>query len=181
MTGVRASADGFHEGMVPEFGYLSAPVPCRLPPSTPYTYRGETVTIACPDKLHTRLFVPPTATTAVVTAAGIIDTATPPRLHRALANAFRRFPSVVLDLSDVSFLGASGLSVIALAARHSRAAGNFQLRNPSRPVRRVLALSGFDRRIPIETSAQSPATPTPSPVEGPRPHPIPGPLLPPAA
>lgn len=58
---------------------------------------------------------------------------------------------VVVDLSELSFMDSSGLRVII--AGHKRLAdggGALTLKNPTRPVRRLLSVSGLDGHFKID-------------------------------
>lgn len=69
----------------------------------------------------------------------------------AVINRGHRF--VVLDLAQVSFLGASGLGVIAHGARRlGLSGGELTLRSPSVMVRRMLAITGLDAVLRVEQS-----------------------------
>jgi len=79
-----------------------------------------------------------------VRVTGEVDLATATELRQRLnAVIAAGTGDVDLDLSDVTFLDSSGVSVL-LAARHALHDTRHQLtvRNPSKPVLRVLELSG---------------------------------------
>ena len=80
--------------------------------------------------------------TITVTLSGELDIATGGELQARLATVVHDEPAprrVVLDLSDLAFVDASGIGVL-LAARRDLASrgGELVLRRPSRLVRRVL-------------------------------------------
>ncbi len=59
---------------------------------------------------------------------------------------------LVIDLSGVTFLDSSGLSlIVALHKLQERHGGRVVLSAPQRPVRRVLEISGIDRVIDVHT------------------------------
>jgi anti-sigma B factor antagonist len=96
--------------------------------------------------------------TAVI-VRGEIDVATAPRLGTALAQAEARrrgdalTPSVVVDLSDVQFMDASGLGVLVGAARSARRHGDVVvLRAPSPTVMRLLEITRLLDAFRIETA-----------------------------
>ena len=81
----------------------------------------------------------------VVTVAGELDPQTSPVLdHEVQALLLSGYPSVVLDLRDVSFVDSAGLRVLIRShtdlSRHRR---RLCLRAPSPSVRRVLDLTGL--------------------------------------
>ena len=94
-----------------------------------------------------------TGSTVLVALSGELDLATAPQLRSCLAPLVtaRTAPDeLVLDLSALTFLDASGISALltvqrALAARGGRLA----LRSPSRLVRRVVKVLDLDGLLPI--------------------------------
>ena len=89
-----------------------------------------------------------TADTATVAACGEIDLATKDRLHAALTPLLDDERTLLLDLSQVTFIDCSGLRVLQTAYRaHVR----FAVVAPSFAVSRLLELSGA--RLPVYSSA----------------------------
>jgi anti-anti-sigma factor len=97
-----------------------------------------------------------------IRVTGAIDLATATELRRRLNAVIAAVTGDVdLDLSDVAFLDSSGLAVM-LAARQGLNDKHHRLtvRNPSKPVLRVLELSGtldvlMDRRQPQTASSHA--------------------------
>jgi anti-sigma B factor antagonist len=93
----------------------------------------------------------------VLTARGDIDVATAPQLHAALATARSRPGGsaggrVVVDLSQVTFLGAAGLRVLLAAARRARGLGDdLVLRDPRPIVLRLLEVTGMAHAFRVES------------------------------
>lgn len=86
----------------------------------------------------------------VVTAIGEVDIATAAQLRDRLAGPADGGQQVIVDLSGVSFIDAAGLGVLARAAARTAArGGSLQLAAASRPVRRMLAVTGLDGSIPL--------------------------------
>jgi anti-sigma B factor antagonist len=89
---------------------------------------------------------------AVLTLRGEVDTWTAPMLGAALHEVIDsgcRY--VVLDLADLEFVDASGLGVMATAARRLRLRrGALTVRSPPAMVNRILALTGLDSVIITE-------------------------------
>lgn len=83
---------------------------------------------------------------AVVSARGEVDLDTATRLNDAALAAMQEIgPTVVLDLSHVTFMDSTGLKV--LLAVHKRATiggGRLALAGSTRPVRRVIEVTGLD-------------------------------------
>jgi stage II sporulation protein AA (anti-sigma F factor antagonist) len=81
----------------------------------------------------------------IVNVAGELDPLTAETLDDQVDGlVLAGYPSVVLDLREVTFLDSSGLRALIRAhgemARHGR---SLQLRSPSQSVRRVLELTGL--------------------------------------
>ncbi|MGH2684795.1 MAG: STAS domain-containing protein [Actinomycetota bacterium] len=88
----------------------------------------------------------------VVRLAGDLDeqVLTSARQAIAIAHATAGRHPVVLDLSQLTFIGAPGLRVLADTARALRATGTpLVLLRPSRHLSRVLRLTGIDQRARI--------------------------------
>jgi anti-sigma B factor antagonist len=90
----------------------------------------------------------------VVALAGELDLATAAGLRRRLADVVRVDPppaKVVLDLAQLGFVDASGISVL-LSAQRALAArgGTMVLRSPSRLVKRVVKVLELDHALPTE-------------------------------
>lgn len=96
----------------------------------------------------------------LVTVSGEIDVATAEQLRVRLAGPAGDGRRVIVDLSGVSFIDAAGARVLAgAAARAAARGGSLQLAAAGRLVRRVLALTGLDQRIPMAaTVAEARAT-----------------------
>lgn len=86
----------------------------------------------------------------VVGVSGAIDGLTAPRLRSALGVALERFDDrpVILDLTEVRFLGSAGLRTLAESAEEASTRPGFQpLRivvDSNRPVIRPIELTGYD-------------------------------------
>nr|WP_255426316.1 STAS domain-containing protein [Pseudonocardia sp. C8] len=80
-----------------------------------------------------------------VRCLGEVDTTTAAQLERDLCRWIDASCCVLLDLSSLEFVDASGLSGLVAAFEHARRAGHpLRLgRRCSRPVRRALAASGL--------------------------------------
>lgn len=87
----------------------------------------------------------------LVCASGELDLATAPTVRRALVDAGTPGPAdVVLDLSGVTFVDATGLAALLQAAEALRAAGgDLHLASPSRMLRRMLTLLELEQRLPL--------------------------------
>jgi anti-sigma B factor antagonist len=83
---------------------------------------------------------------------GEIDLSTARGIGDAAELALRSgYVSLVLDLTDVTFMDSQGIRALVLADRTmTDAGGRLALRRPAPPVRRVLDLTGMDTIITIE-------------------------------
>ena len=100
---------------------------------------------------------------------GELDLATAPALERLLREVERdRWPTVVLDLRQLSFIDSSGIRALLTANdRIGRRDGRMLVGHPSRAVRRTLAAIGADTILDIADGVDEP-----TPVAlSPRPHP----------
>jgi anti-sigma B factor antagonist len=128
----------------------------------------------------------PRAGVVVVRAIGEIDILTAPAWRRTLDAAARfaaspappgpasgappvgvaggHTPRLVCDLSATTFLGATGLAVLVdLAAQTTSAGVDLRVAAGSRPVRRLLGLTGLDHHLATETSLDDAVMSAPSP------------------
>jgi anti-sigma B factor antagonist len=85
-----------------------------------------------------------------VNLRGEVDLSTRDDVQARLDESIGSSTRVVLDLSEVTFLDSSGLSVLVeLHRRLGQNAEAFVVQSPSPPVRRVLALSGLDQLLTV--------------------------------
>ena len=91
---------------------------------------------------------------AVVRPAGEVDLSTAPVLTAAIAELLgdgSGSRTVVVDLSEVSFLDSSGVAAIAAARRLAREGGSeLVLRSPPAMVAKVLDITGMSGVITVE-------------------------------
>ena len=92
----------------------------------------------------------------LITVSGEVDLATSPELDVAIIAAIDSgTPSVVIDLTDVSFMDSSGLGVIVRALKRCREAENdLDLVITNKRVLKVFGITGLDQVIPIHASIQ---------------------------
>ncbi|GAB3167068.1 STAS domain-containing protein [Amycolatopsis stemonae] len=101
----------------------------------------------------------------LVTARGDLDTATAGDLAALVSDRLWAAPArLVLDLSEVDFLGVAGVRTllhVALEAeqRHTEL---LVVAGPNPFVRRALRVTGADRRLTIAATSAEPATAVPS-------------------
>jgi anti-anti-sigma factor len=97
-----------------------------------------------------------------VTVAGEIDIATSPQLGAALSGPGSDTVLVVLDLSQVTFIDSTGLSVILRADDRLREADRRLVLIPGpRPVQRFFEITGTDRRLDFLTAPDVNCHPSP--------------------
>jgi len=87
----------------------------------------------------------------VVRAAGELDVNTAPELREQLARLIAADTSlIVVDLTDVSFVDSTALSVLVSALKRLRQAdGDLELASPNPSVRRVFEITGLTRLLTI--------------------------------
>lgn len=92
----------------------------------------------------------------MVVASGELDGLTVPRLREALAESVRSVESdtLVLDLTEVEFLGSLGLRALVEIAADAEAndKGLRVVVDSQRPVVRPIVLSGLDRELDLYDS-----------------------------
>ena len=88
---------------------------------------------------------------AVVSVGGEVDLETATRLGDAALEALRHLsPHLVLDLSGVSFMDSTGLKVLLSLQRSAAlAGGSLTVAGATRPVRRILTLTGLDQTLQL--------------------------------
>ena len=95
----------------------------------------------------------------VVGVVGELDLATAPQLRDSLvALSEEGQTQVVLDLTRLSFIDSTGLSVLVMALNRARAdGGSVLLRNPSQSVLRILEITGLVSVFTIENKDAVPS------------------------
>src|SRR4051794_24069228 len=90
----------------------------------------------------------------VLAVAGEVDVASVDALREALAHADDDPPrDVWIDLTGVDFIDSTGLTVLVLAHRRlDDPVRRLALICPAGPVRRVLAIAGIDRVVPVHAT-----------------------------
>ena len=86
----------------------------------------------------------------VVTVTGELDIATAEQAYSYISGVIDGWPTPVsVDLSGVTFCDASGLGVLAKAARHARQAGHRLTLLAARPsLLKIMRITGLDRSFP---------------------------------
>jgi anti-anti-sigma factor len=92
----------------------------------------------------------PPAATVVVTVPGELDIANAPAVEAALLGAEASGAGeIVLDLSELRFMGSVGLRIILEAAERAGARGHRLTIVPSSAVRRIADLAGLSASLPM--------------------------------
>jgi anti-anti-sigma factor len=105
---------------------------------------------------------------ALVTVAGEVDLETASQLGDHALGAMQEVsPHLVLDLSGVTFMDSTGLKVLlSVQQRADLAHGSLAVVGTTRPVRRILELTGLDTAFALyDTLDDLPAPPDP-PISG---------------
>lgn len=102
----------------------------------------------------------PTSTSIVVRLAGELDATTAPRLHELLAPQLSSAAEIlVLDMSELSFLGVAGLELVGHAQRHAVSRGKVLcLVDGPVCVDRALKAAGWSTTIPRYRSVAAAVT-----------------------
>lgn len=94
----------------------------------------------------------------VVEVAGEVDMATAPQLYEGLMAALSGGGhEVVVDVSGIRFIDASGIETLLRAAESARESGrSFQLHEPSKAVRRLLVLLELNSSLCVNGHCDAP-------------------------
>lgn len=86
----------------------------------------------------------------VISVTGELDIATADQAYSYISEVIDGRPApVTMDLSGLTFCDASGLGVLAKAARHAREAGRQLILTSARPsVLKIIRITGLDRVFP---------------------------------
>jgi anti-anti-sigma factor len=86
--------------------------------------------------------------TLTITLHGDLDHATARLLEDALSSIGSSRPAeVVVDCSELTFIGTAGLEMLLAAERRNRPTTRFELRHPSQILRRMLAILRLDLHL----------------------------------
>jgi anti-anti-sigma factor len=86
---------------------------------------------------------------SVISLAGELDLSTIPRVESRLLDQVRTQPSVVVDLSELSFIDSSGIGML-IQAFHSRNGGVMNtVIAPGSQVERVFTIAGIEAALPV--------------------------------
>jgi anti-anti-sigma factor len=89
----------------------------------------------------------------VIATVGQLDIATSEQLERAARNALELGRGVVVDLSELSLCDSTGLGALVRMHRLAQSSGQeVRLRRPRAHVADLLAMTGIDKVIPVETA-----------------------------
>jgi anti-anti-sigma factor len=87
---------------------------------------------------------------AIVTVTGEVDMLTAPRLQRDLDAALDKHPAMlVVDLTDVSFLGSAGLAALIALEQRSGESCRLHLVAPSAATRRPIQVTGLETTLAV--------------------------------
>ena len=94
---------------------------------------------------------------AIVSVGGEVDLETASQLGDHALEALRDVsPHVLLDLTDVTFMDSTGLKVLlAVQRRADLAAGSLAVAGTTRPVSKILALTGLDQTFALYDSVEA--------------------------
>lgn len=91
---------------------------------------------------------------AVVSVVGEVDLESASRLGDRALEALRDVsPHLAIDLSGVTFMDSTGIKVLlSIQRRADLASGSFAIAAATRPVRRILSLTGLDQTFRLYNS-----------------------------
>jgi len=85
-----------------------------------------------------------------VHAVGELDISSAPALEHSMLHALESgAPSVVLDLTEVTFIDSMGLRTLLWAAKHSGENGDSLRIRMGSAVRRMIEMTGVERLLPL--------------------------------
>ncbi len=92
--------------------------------------------------------------TLIAKAAGRIDGVNASDFEQSLQRAIAEDDTaVIVDLAELSYISSAGLRAVLLTAKSlTQRAAKFALCSPSKPIREVFEISGFDKIIAIHDS-----------------------------
>jgi anti-sigma B factor antagonist len=97
------------------------------------------------------MVVDATGSVPILQLVGELDISSAPALRQQLTELLTSDGDVVVDLSGLTFMDSSGISVLIVAHKRARNQGRkMTLRHPGGPVAKVLAISGTDQVFSIE-------------------------------
>jgi anti-sigma B factor antagonist len=85
----------------------------------------------------------------IVALAGELDLSTIPRMEGALLEQVRQRPAVVLDLSDLSFIDSSGISILLQASQQSNGTPMRVVIGPGSQVERIFRIAGVGKALRV--------------------------------
>lgn len=86
----------------------------------------------------------------VVRPAGALDLEGAAILKRALQHADSNAPAIVIDLSEVTFIDSTAVSVLIAFQQHLPPGRTLRLRNPTEVTRRLLHFTGLEQTFQID-------------------------------
>jgi anti-sigma B factor antagonist len=98
------------------------------------------------------------AGTGRLTVIGELDIATKPQLEEAAhATIARGARELTIDLSELSFMDSSGLSLLIVLNERANSEGwKLRLLKPAAPALTILTLTGADKNLPFVADADAP-------------------------
>ena len=86
-----------------------------------------------------------------LSVAGRIDTITSKELDAEIASEMGTFNSLVMDLSDLTYISSAGLRILIATQKKLKASNTpLVIKNVNEPVGEILRMSGIDKILTIE-------------------------------
>jgi anti-sigma B factor antagonist len=92
---------------------------------------------------------------ALLIVRGQLDMASAPAFRSAMEQAMALEIPVLVDCDGVTFMDSSGLNVLLLAQKNADRPGLVRVLNPSRQVRRLLAMTGLEHLTSPDVTVSS--------------------------
>ncbi len=89
--------------------------------------------------------------TCILFPTGWVDSSNATELEQAIAAYVDDCEQLILDLAGVDYISSAGLRVIVAAHREMEEKQGLVLRNLNRNVSDIIRLTGFDKKLNIET------------------------------
>ena len=117
--------------------------------------QNSVITVAAIDRVDCAINAQWSGRTVVLSAVGVLDMLTAPRLEGAIAAAVAQNPSaIIVDLSEVEFLASAGMSVLVAGREQAEGAFGFGVVADGPATSRPLRMVGLGDMIGLHPTLQ---------------------------